>query len=95
MKMERQFWFLESYEKRNENESYIDFKRNRELQYDINQKKWVTRIKYTDSMYPGVFPCRSYRAARRHLKKHDEIPKGTRFRLVNTFVGCDRLLYKK
>ena len=93
--MERQFWFLESYEKRNKNESYIDFKRNRELQYDINQKKWVTRSEYTDSMYPGVFPCRSYRVARRHLKKHDEIQKGTRFRLVSIFVGCDRLLYKK
>lgn len=30
-----------------------------------------------------------------HLRKHDEIPKGTRFVLVSRFVGGDRVLMKR
>ena len=41
------------------------------------------------------FLCGSYKAALRHLRKHDEIPKGTRFVLVSRFVGGDRVLVKR
>ena len=36
----------------------------------------------------------SVRAAVRHIKKHDEIPKGTKFRLSGFFVGCDVVITK-
>lgn len=85
MKMENQFWALE-----------IDIDNwNKKLYYDSNKKKWVTRKEYTDIWYPGRFPCHSYRAAVRHLRKHDEIPVGTKFRLVSKYIGFDRWLTKK
>ena len=89
MKMENQFWFLE-YDRSND-ESYEEFNK-RQLYYDHNKKKWVGRKEYTGCWYPATFPCRSYRAAKRHLRKHNEIPKGRRFRLCSSFVGCDRYL---
>ena len=98
MKMENQFWFLE-YDYGNERaeslEDYLEYKHNIELHYDHNKKKWVTEKEYTGSWYPATFPCRSYRAAKRHLRKHNEIPQGTKFRLCSKFVGFDRYLIKK
>lgn len=87
MKMNNQFWVLQYDVKQNKNEA--------ELYYDDNKKSWVTRSEYTGNWYPANFPCHSYRAAKRHLRKHDEIPKGTKFRLVSRFVGFDRYLIKK
>ncbi|MBU5333589.1 hypothetical protein KQI61_15425 [Anaerocolumna aminovalerica] len=80
MKMENQFWFLED--------------ESRTLYYDHNKKKWVSKEEYTGCWYPATFPCHSYRAAKRHLYKHDEIPKGMKFRLCNRYVGFDRFLVK-
>ena len=37
----------------------------------------------------------SLRAAKRHLRKHSEIPKGTVFRLISQYVGFDIYLIKK
>ena len=34
-------------------------------------------------------PIRSVKAAIRHVRKHDEIPKGARMVLVSNFVGYD------
>lgn len=79
MRMENQFWFLKT-----EN-----------LHYDHDQKKWVHIGDYTGYWLPGIFPCHSYKAARRHLKQHNEIPVGTKFTLVSAFVGQDRTLVKK
>lgn len=97
MKMENQFWFLE-YDKSNrcddDYDNYLEYKYNKELHYDHNKNKWVKRKEYTGSCYPSVFHCCSYRAAKRHLRKHNEIPKGTRFRLCSSFVGFDRYLTK-
>ena len=91
-----QFWALEFDDTFDEaKETFKEYRNNRELYYDLNKKKWVHRHEYTGNWYPAVFPCRTYKAARRHLRKHDEIPKGTRFILVSRFVGCDRYLYKK
>jgi hypothetical protein len=85
-KFENQFWFLEYVM---EDDNYDQC-----LYYDFTKKKWVRRKELTISWDPTEFPCRSYRAAKRHLRKHDEIPKGTKFRLVSPFVGYDRYLIK-
>lgn len=61
----------------------------------LNKQMWVHRAEYTGYSYPADFPCRSYKAALRHLRNHDEIPKGTQFILVSKFVGQDRILVKK
>ena len=96
MKMQNQFWSLEYDVKSNRKDfDYKTFKNDIELYYDPNKKKWVKRAEYTGNYYPACFVCHSYRAARRHLRKHDEIPVGTRFRLVSRYVGCDRYLVKK
>lgn len=81
MKMENQFWYLKS--------------KNRELYFDLSKMKWVSKEEYTGSSYPAVFPCCSYHAAKRHLRKHNEIPIGTNFILVSSYVGFDRKLVKR
>lgn len=79
------FWFLE----------YDDSNRgDKELYYDYNKNLWVHKQEYTGYWYPGTFPCRSLKAAKRHLRKHNEIPKGTKFRLVSMYVGFDLYLTK-
>lgn len=96
MKRNNQFWFLrfdDDYDKTKE--TFREYRNNRELYYDHNKKMWVHRAEYTNNWYPADFPCHSYKAALRHLRKHDEIPKGTRFLLVSKFVGCDRVLIKR
>lgn len=65
------------------------------LYYDQSKKKWVIRGEYTGYWFPATFSCRSYKAAKRHLRKHSEIPFGTKFVLVSKFVGCDRTITKK
>ena len=89
MKIENQFWFLEeiSWEE--------NLNREERLYYDFNKKAWVKEDEYTGYWVPARFPCRSYRAARRHLRKHNEIPKGTKFRLCSSLIGgFDRYLVK-
>lgn len=96
MKMNNQFWalrFWDGYDK--SKETFREYRNNRELYYDHDKKKWVNRHEYTGNFYPSDFPCRSYKAALRHLRKHNEIPKGTHFRLVSRFVGQDRILVKR
>lgn len=95
MKMENQFWFLQyDIDTGIKSCDYKTFKNAVELYYDHNKKMWVKRKEYSGSWYPASFPCCSYRAAKRHLRKHNEIPKGTRFRLVSKYVGYDRFLIK-
>ena len=53
------------------------------LYYDLAKKKWVSHEEYTGDWYPASFPCRSLKAAKRHLRKHSEIQRGTRFVLVS------------
>ena len=88
MKMENQFWDLEEISwKENHN-------KKERLFYDFNKKLWVKKNEYAGNLYPSTFPCKSYKAAKRHLRKHNEIPKGTKFRLCSRFVGFDRYLIK-
>lgn len=81
MKMKNQFWYLKS--------------NDRTLYYDLSKKKWVSKDQYTGNLYPAVFPCRSYHAAKRHLKNHNEIPIGTSFILISNYIGFDRKLVKR
>lgn len=81
MKMNNQFWSLVAVDRQG-------------FQYDYDLGKWFPYKEYHGNYYPGGFPCKSYKAAIRHLRKHNEIPKGTQFRLVSRFVGCDRYLTK-
>ena len=96
MKRNSGFWFLE-YDIEQIPDDVVDPYEffQMELCYDMFKKMWVPRPEYSGAWYPGWFPCRSYRAAKRHLRKHDEIPKGARFVLVSKYVGCDRVLIKK
>lgn len=81
MKMENQFMCLED--------------ESRTLYYDHDKKMWVNKEEYTGCWYPATYPCHSYKAAKRHLRNHDEIPKGMKFILVSWFCGFDRYLVKK
>ena len=81
MKRNNQFWWLET----------VDFKG---MRYDEVVGKWISySLKLQNDNPKGWFPCRSYKAAVRHLRKHNEIPKGTKFRLVSPYN--DRYLVKK
>ena len=98
MKIENQFWFLEYDNSRKydgDYKCYHEYKHNIELHYDFNKRKWVKLKDYTGDWFPAAFPCHSYKAAKRHLRKHNEILKGSRFRLVSRYVGFDRWLIKR
>lgn len=81
MKLKNQFWWLEE--------------ESRTFYYDNNKKMWVGKNEYTGNTYPATFPCGSFKSAKRHLRKHNELPKGIKFILVSQFVGMDRFLIKK
>lgn len=65
------------------------------LWYENDTKMWKPVEKCTGWRSSSKSNIHSFKAARRHLRKHDEIPKGTKFRLVSRFVGYDRILVKK
>lgn len=65
------------------------------LWYEYESKTWKPVAKCSGWRSSSNCSIHSFKAARRHLRKHDEIPKGTRFRLVSRFVGHDRILVKK
>lgn len=80
------FWYLENAENN--------------LYYSERMKKWVSKNEYLNDgdkahFFPAVFPCHSLNAAKRHLKKHSEIPDGAKFILLSKFVGCDIRIAKK
>ena len=89
------FWCLQYDDSNLGDEDYCTFKLEKELYYDHSKKLWVKRNEYTGSWYPADFPCRSLKAAKRHLRKHNEIPKGTKFRLVSGYIGFDLYLTKR
>ena len=94
--IENGYWFLKYDVDVNQKDmDYIEFKKNVELHYDLNKKRWVKRDEYTGYWYPATFNCHSVRAAKRHLRKHDEIPKGTVFRLVNKYIGVPDAILRK
>lgn len=74
---------------------YLTFSKEIELYFDHYKKLWVKKDEWTGCWYPADYPCRSLKAAIRHLRKHDEIPKGTVFRLVSKYIGGDIYVVKK
>lgn len=85
---------------KNNKEEYKNYLYNTNRFYSLEQKRWVNRSEYlTDGhryhFFPSPFLCHSLKAAKRHLRKHNEIPKGTRFVLVSRYIGCDIHLIKK
>ena len=65
-----------------------------DLWFDERDKKWKPIDECTGS-YSNYADVRSYKAAKRHLKKHSEIPAGTKFFLSSMYVGCDRVMVKR
>lgn len=71
-----------------------------ELLWNDIEKKWEVcnseniYVRYMSYMKYEI-GIHSIKAAKRHLRKHDEIPKGTRFRLVNQFYAPDVYLTKR
>lgn len=69
------------------------------LWFDESDNKWKTYeecISNDDpwhfSNYANMF---TYKAAKRHLRRHNEIPVGTKFLLSSLYIGQDRILIKK
>lgn len=74
---------------------YKEYRHHYSLFYDTDKKKLVYYGDYTGSIFPAIAPCRSLAAAVSHLKAHNEIPKGTKFRLISKYVGGDIELVKR
>ena len=71
----------------------VDYNKNKfgiSLSFDDEQNQWVPENK---SLSNDIF-CHSLRAAKAHLRRHNEIPKGTRFKLVSRFYNFDIYLTK-
>ena len=62
---------------------------------DGKWKPWEECVKGEDVAYGDFVGMRSYKAAKRYMRKHDEIPKGMKFRLCSRWIGYDRELVKK
>lgn len=69
----------------------------RELLWNANEKRWEMRNdenEYELYMQYEV-SIHSIKAAKRHLRKHNEIPKGAKFRLINWLDPTDTILIKR
>ena len=55
---------------------------------EINNKKGYTLVSSSNDKIKNL------KSAIRHIKKHDEIPKGTRMRLESRFKGFDIIITK-
>ena len=64
------------------------------LWYSEANRKWEP-IEDVQVPFGNYVHIHSFKAARRYMRKHDEIPKGMKFRLSSRFVGYDRELVKK
>lgn len=53
--------------------------------------RWMTleELRGKGVCYQTWVPLRSVRAAKSHIRRHDELSKGTRFILSSNYVGCD------
>lgn len=71
---------------------YLD---NFKLRYDYNLDRWVNKTELTQPYRSGTFHCKTKFAAKRHLKKHDEILPGARFRLISKREGIPDLILVK
>lgn len=73
---------------------------DKSLFYNISKGKWMPVDRWCDDAeleddeWSTCYPCKSVRAAKRHLRNHDEIPKGYRFVLMSCWEDCDVVLCK-
>ena len=84
MKVNKYFWCLESLD--------------RDLVYDFREEIWKKRnecnnTKSNFSCY-GKGEIKTFKAAKSHIRRHNEIPKGTHFRVVSQYIGFDRYIIK-
>ena len=86
MKMNNQFIGIEQVY---EDQDFEDW-----LWHESGTNLWKP-VKNCCGWHSNIHGVHSFKAARRHLRKHNEIPKGTKFLLVSRFVGYDRILVKK
>jgi len=100
------YWFLKYDDKdtrvnyKNSAEDYRNYKYNVQLHYSHVLKKWVTYDEYlndgdTIHTFPSCIKCNSIKAAKAHLRRHTEIPNGTRFVLVGKYVGQKNVVLTK
>lgn len=84
MKINKYFDFLESL--------------NNNLVYDFKEEMWKKHDECHNAH--SHFSCwgkgkvKTFKAAKAHIRRHNEIPKGTRFRVVNKYIGFDRYVTK-
>ena len=65
---------------------------NNRLWWSDTLNKWFDPCNRPDGNYtvsPFKMGVRSVKVAIRHIRKHDEIPKGAKMRLVSRFIGYD------
>lgn len=70
---------------------------NPNLAYVAEEKLWKPKSEIPGCI-PGLecnsVPIHSVRAAKRHIRKHDELPKGTELKLFSRLVGAS-VYFKK
>ena len=85
-------WYSKEYKSgRISKDEYFDIMHNNRLEYDHTKKRWVTEKEYTGSVFPSGIKCNSLKAAKRHMKKHNEIPKGTHMVLVSRYTDIPNI----
>ena len=65
-----------------------------DLWYCEELKEW-RNTQDAEAPFSNYVHVLSFKAARRHIRKHKEIPDGTKFLLASRWVGYDRVLVKK
>lgn len=81
-------WYSKEYKAgRISKDEYFNILHNERLEYDHTLKKWVTENEYHGCTYPSAVGCKSLKAAQRHIRKHNEIPKGTHMILVSRYTN--------
>lgn len=64
------------------------------LYWSNNDKKWVDSNGYCGKISSHNTDIKNLKQAIRHIKRHDEIPKGTRMVLESRFKGFDIVIIK-
>lgn len=69
---------------------------NPELVYDLQDNIWknINMCKNPCSPFSPDNGIKTYKAAIRHIRKHNEIPEGTKFKVLSMYVGLDRYITK-
>ena len=70
-----------------------------DLYYCEDKNLWFPMGEFNSRNYLSASSCNckihSVKSACRHIRKHNEIPIGSRFRLISNFIGMDIYLKKE